>query len=78
MNHVNPIDLPILIVSALLLLGLLASKVGGRLGVPGLVLFLVIGMLAAGTEIVHGLQRALATRLRRATPKRIPAWFLAD
>lgn len=49
MNHVNPIDLPILIISALLLLGLLASKVGGRLGVPGLVLFLIIGMLA-GSE----------------------------
>lgn len=49
MNHANPIDLPILITSALLLLGLLASKVGGRLGVPGLVLFLVIGMLA-GSE----------------------------
>ena len=34
MNHANPIDLPILITSALLLLGLLASKIGGRLGVP--------------------------------------------
>ncbi|GGL08642.1 potassium/proton antiporter [Deinococcus radiotolerans] len=49
MNHVNPIDLPILIISALLLVGLFASKLGGRLGVPGLVLFLIIGMLA-GSE----------------------------
>ncbi|SMB79113.1 potassium/proton antiporter [Deinococcus hopiensis] len=55
MNHANPIDLPILIVSALLLLGLLASKVGGRLGVPGLVLFLVIGMLA-GSEGPGGIE----------------------
>ncbi|MVN88268.1 potassium/proton antiporter [Deinococcus sp. HMF7620] len=33
----------------LLLLSLLASKVGGRLGLPGLLLFLIIGMLA-GSE----------------------------
>ncbi|MFC4454298.1 potassium/proton antiporter [Deinococcus sonorensis] len=55
MNHINPIDLPILIISVLLLVGLLASKLGGRLGVPGLVLFLVIGMLA-GSEGPGGIQ----------------------
>lgn len=49
MTHASPIDLPILITAALLLVGMLASKLGGRLGVPGLVLFLVIGMLA-GSE----------------------------
>lgn len=42
-------DIPILIASALVLLSLFASKLGGRLGVPGLLLFLVIGMLA-GSE----------------------------
>ncbi|AWN24071.1 potassium/proton antiporter [Deinococcus irradiatisoli] len=57
MNHANPIDLPILITSALLLLGLLASKIGGRLGVPGLLLFLVIGMLA-GSEGPGGIEFA--------------------
>ncbi|PYE50527.1 potassium/proton antiporter [Deinococcus yavapaiensis] len=49
MEHANFIDLPILITSILLIVGMLASKLGGRLGVPGLVLFLVIGMLA-GSE----------------------------
>ncbi|GHF48711.1 cell volume regulation protein A [Deinococcus metalli] len=49
MNHVNPIDLPVFLISVLLLLGLVASKLGGRLGIPGLVLFLGIGMLA-GSE----------------------------
>ncbi|ADV68153.1 potassium/proton antiporter [Deinococcus maricopensis] len=36
----------ILVSGALLFLSLLASKVGGRLGLPGLLLFLIIGMLA--------------------------------
>ncbi len=38
--------LVILIAGVLLLLSLLAGKLGGRLGLPGLLLFLVIGMLA--------------------------------
>jgi len=36
----------LLVAAVLLLLSVLASKLGGRLGVPGLLLFLVIGMLA--------------------------------
>jgi hypothetical protein len=39
-------DLPILITSLLLLLGVLASRLGGRLGLPGLLLFMRVGMLA--------------------------------
>jgi cell volume regulation protein A len=39
-------DIPILIAAALLFLGLLASRVGGRWGLPGLLLFLAVGMLA--------------------------------
>ncbi|PTA69800.1 potassium/proton antiporter [Deinococcus arcticus] len=36
----------LLVGGGLLLLSLIASKVGGRLGLPGLLLFLIIGMLA--------------------------------
>ncbi|GIW33623.1 potassium/proton antiporter [Meiothermus sp.] len=39
-------ELILLVVSVLLLLSVLATKLGGRLGVPGLLLFLAIGMLA--------------------------------
>lgn len=39
-------EILLLIVGALLLLSVLATKLGGRLGVPGLLLFLAIGMLA--------------------------------
>jgi len=48
-HNVAPTTLVILIGGVLLILSLLASKVGGRLGLPGLLLFLVIGMLA-GSE----------------------------
>ncbi|WP_425147615.1 potassium/proton antiporter [Deinococcus sp.] len=48
MNHAAA-DLPILIGAALLLLSLFASKLGGRLGIPGLLLFMLVGMLA-GSE----------------------------
>ncbi|RDI95334.1 potassium/proton antiporter [Meiothermus sp. QL-1] len=39
-------ELILLVVGVLLLLSVLAAKLGGRLGVPGLLLFLAIGMLA--------------------------------
>lgn len=39
-------ELILLVGSVLLLLSVLATKLGGRLGVPGLLLFLAIGMLA--------------------------------
>ncbi len=48
-QHADPTTVVILIAGALLILCLFASKVGGRLGLPGLLLFLVIGMLA-GSE----------------------------
>lgn len=41
-----PIDLLIFGAAVLLLLGVLASKASGKLGIPSLVLFLLIGMLA--------------------------------
>src|SRR5680860_1394239 len=41
-------------VAALLVLGVLASKVSDRLGVPALLLFLVVGMLA-GSEGIGGI-----------------------
>ncbi|AFZ66202.1 potassium/proton antiporter [Deinococcus peraridilitoris] len=47
-------DVPILIGAALILLSLFASKLGGRLGVPALLLFVVIGMLA-GSEGLGGI-----------------------
>ncbi len=52
-SHTDP-SLVLLISGALLLTSLLASKLGGRLGLPGLLLFLVIGMLA-GSEGVGGI-----------------------
>ncbi|GIW36584.1 MAG: K+/H+ antiporter [Meiothermus sp.] len=39
-------ELILLVVGVLLLLSVLATRLGGRLGVPGLLLFLAIGMLA--------------------------------
>ena len=36
----------LLVTGAVLLLSSLASKLGGRLGIPGLLVFLSIGMLA--------------------------------
>jgi potassium/hydrogen antiporter len=44
-----PIENLLLIASVLLLLSIIASKASGRLGVPALLLFLIIGMLA-GSE----------------------------
>ncbi|AWN24280.1 potassium/proton antiporter [Deinococcus irradiatisoli] len=51
--HTDP-SVILLISGGLLLISLLASKLGGRLGLPGLLLFLVIGMLA-GSEGVGGI-----------------------
>lgn len=47
-------DLPILVASVLLLLGVLASRLGGRLGLPGLLLFMAVGMLA-GSDGLGGI-----------------------
>lgn len=49
------IDLIILVGGLLLLLGIVSSKVGTRLGMPVLVLFLLVGMLA-GSEGIGGLE----------------------
>jgi potassium/hydrogen antiporter len=48
------VDLVILAGGALLFLGIALSKLSSRLGVPGLVLFLVLGMLA-GSEGIGGI-----------------------
>ncbi|MFC4640132.1 potassium/proton antiporter [Deinococcus hohokamensis] len=45
----------LLVGGGLLLLSLLASKVGGRLGLPGLLLFLIIGMIA-GSDGLGGIR----------------------
>jgi cell volume regulation protein A len=49
------IDTVILVTGVLLLLGIASSKVSARLGVPVLVLFLLLGMLA-GSEGIGGLE----------------------
>jgi cell volume regulation protein A len=49
------IDTIIVTTGILLLLGIVSSKVSARLGVPVLVLFLLLGMLA-GSEGVGGLE----------------------
>lgn len=45
----------ILVAGVLLLLGIASSKISARLGVPGLVLFLLLGMLA-GSEGIGGIE----------------------
>ncbi len=50
-----PMNQYFLVVAILLLLSVLASKVSSRMGIPSLVVFIVIGMLA-GTEGVGGIQ----------------------
>jgi cell volume regulation protein A len=49
------IDTLILVTGVLLLLGIASSKLSVRLGVPVLVLFLILGMLA-GSEGLGGLE----------------------
>jgi potassium/hydrogen antiporter len=48
------LDQALIVAAVLLLVGVLASKVSSRLGVPALLLFLLIGMLA-GTEGIGGI-----------------------
>lgn len=48
------VELLLLVVAALLLLSILASKAAGWLGVPSLLLFLLLGMLA-GSEGIGGI-----------------------
>ena len=52
------IDTLILIIGVLLLLGIASSKLSTRLGIPVLVLFLLLGMLAGseGIQTVPGCQ----------------------
>ena len=41
-----PTVVPVFVVALLLLAGVIAAKVSGRFGIPALLLFLIIGMLA--------------------------------
>ncbi|HLF17723.1 MAG TPA: potassium/proton antiporter [Candidatus Omnitrophota bacterium] len=54
MNPVISIELTILVASFLLLLSILSSRISDRFGVPALLLFLILGMLA-GSEGVGGI-----------------------
>lgn len=51
----DPLEIILLIVASLLLVGVFASKASYKLGVPALLLFLVIGMLA-GSEGLGGIE----------------------
>ena len=48
------LDSILVVVAVLLALSIFASKASGRLGVPALILFLVLGMLA-GSEGIGGI-----------------------
>lgn len=49
------IDHILLLTGLLILIGIGSSKVATRIGIPGLVLFLIIGMLA-GSEGIGGIE----------------------
>src|SRR4029079_11490336 len=55
MHSSFPVDAPILLVSALVIVGVVVSGVADRFRFPGLVLFLVLGMVVAddGLALVH-------------------------
>jgi len=50
----SPIGGPLLLVGALLLLAIMAGKASGRVGLPGLILFMLIG-IAVGSEGIGGI-----------------------
>ncbi len=50
-----PVDYVLVAAAALLLASILASRISGRLGVPALLLFLLVGMLA-GSEGIGGIE----------------------
>lgn len=59
------IDQIILLAAILIILGILSSKLSARLGLPVLVLFLMVGMLAGedGPEVLFLIMHKLLTRL---------------
>ena len=70
MQQQFPVDAGVLLGAALVIVGVVVSSVAERFRLPGLVLFLVIGMVVAddGLAIIHFGNAQLARRTLRSSP----------